>query len=135
MRAGGAFGTPYAPELPMVGRWLFANDEHGLAGAGQPELLPREPLDGRRIASKRADVGGETGVVGPQLLDLPREGIGPLALADQLQDPAIAEERAHEEADHHDDRGEDRGLFAEAHFRPPTPVPHLNLNLYLMFRA
>jgi len=84
---------------------------------------------------ERSDVGRETGVVGLQLFDLPRKGTGPLALADELQDPAIAEERAHEKADDHDDRGQDRGLFPETHFRPPTLVSHADLNLYLMFRV
>ena len=117
----------------MIRGRLFANGEHRLAGPGQTQLLPCDPLDRRRIVSKGTDVGRETGVVGLQLLDLPRKGIRPLALADELQDPAIAEERAHEKADDHDDRGEDRGLFPETHFRAPTLVSHADLNLYLMF--
>ena len=119
----------------MICGRLFANCEHGLAGAGQAQLLPCDPLDRRRIVPEGADVGSETGVVGSELLDLARESIGPLALADELQDPSIAEERADEEAHHHDDRGEDHGLFPEAHFRPPAIVSQLDLNLYLTFRA
>jgi hypothetical protein len=119
----------------MVRGRLLANCEHRLTGAGQTQLLPRDPLDRGRIVSKGPDVGSETGVVGLQLLDLPRKRLRPLALADELQDPAIAEERAHEKADDHDDRGEDRGLFPETHFRPPALVSHADLNLYLIYSA
>src|SRR6185295_18179958 len=115
------------PELPMICGWLFANDEDGLAGSGQPELLAREPLDGRGVAPQGPDVRGEARVVGLELIDLAGERVGPLALAHELEQAAVAEERAHDETDDHDDRGEDRGLLAEAHFGPATLVPgHFN---------
>ena len=116
----------------MVGGGFLANHEDGFSGTNEAQLLPREPLDRRRIAPKGSDVGGETGVVGLQLLDLPRERIRPLALADELKQASIPEEGAHQQTNEDDDRGEDRGLLPEAYFRPPTLVSQPNLNLHLM---
>jgi hypothetical protein len=91
-RAGFTRARSDLGELPMICRRLFANHEYRLPSAGQAQLLPGEPLDRRRITSQGADVGGETGVVGFQLLHFPREGIGALALAHELEQPPIPEE-------------------------------------------
>ena len=116
----------------MVGGSFFANHEDGFSRTNEAQFLPRDPLDRRRIASKGSDVAGETGVVGLQLLDLLGERIRPLALADELEQAPIPEERAHQQANEDDDRGEDRGLLPEAYFRAPALVSQPNLNLYLM---
>src|SRR5207249_3786272 len=109
--------------LPVVRCGFFADHEDGLARTDETELLAREPLDRRRVRAQRPDLGREAGVVRLELLDLPSEGLGPLPLAHELQQPAVAEQRSDEETHDDDDRGEDRRLLPKADFRPPALVP------------
>src|SRR5882762_9979170 len=71
---------------------LFPDQEYGLPGTRQAQFLAGQPLDGARVGAEGHDLHGQARVLGAELLDLPLERLGALALRDHAQDPAVSEE-------------------------------------------
>ncbi len=61
-------------------------------------------------------------VLGAELLDLPLERLGALALRDHAQDPAVSEEGPHHQGDQGDQRAQGGGPLPEADFGPRAVV-------------
>jgi len=99
-----------------VRRVVFVDEEYGLPGTGQAERLPSQLLHRSRVGLEGHDLAGEPAVLGAQLFDLPPQRLGALALRDQAQDAAIAEEGADHQGEEGDDRAQGDGLPSQAGF-------------------
>src|SRR5262249_2289356 len=111
-----ARSRPLAPVLP-------ADREDDPSGARGAEVLAREALDRARVALERRDLRREEAVLVPEGLDLAAQRLGALALLDEMEDPAVAEEGADHEGDERDDRAERRGLLPEPALGASPLVP------------
>ncbi len=123
------------PDVPGSGRGpgiLLPDQENGLVGAGQAELLAGQPLDRPRASPQRADLADQLRVFSPQRLDLQPQGLDLSPLLHQIQEAAVSENRTHGQGDEGDDGSQDEGLPPKARFSV-QPVISLRQHLILCF--
>lgn len=114
-------------------RALISYHEDPLARPREAQLLAGESLDRSRVLLEILDLLRQAPVLLSQLIDLASHLLGALALADELEDPAVSEEGSHHKGDQEDDREEGQRLLAKARLVAAPFLP-MGQVLILYFR-